>query len=648
MKKLLLIFIVTIIGLIYIGRVIYLQVAITDVFQASAENNALKTIYDYPERGFIYDRNGELMVANQIAYDVMVIPRETGKVDIEKLAELLKIDVLKLEQKLESARKWSTKQASVILPQLTQEEYAPLQEQIRKFPGFYTQKRPLRKYLVDHSASVLGYIREVNQAKINQDNYYVQGDLAGKSGIELQYEEYLRGEKGYKKYTRDKYGRAIESYQRGANDLQPVAGTDLTVTLDIKLQEYAEQLMVNKRGGIVAIEPQTGEILTLVSAPNYDPSVLMGRDRSKNINAILRDTIRKPDLNRVLQGQYAPGSPFKVINALVALQEGVVKPQESFSCYNGYNYGGKRKLGCHSHSSPVSMNKGIAESCNAYFAQIYRRIIENEKDPAKGMDIWHDHVTSFGLGNYLGYDLPVGQPGRIPDGDYYTSQYKYKWYAPATISNAIGQGEVAVTPIQLANMTAAIANRGFFYTPHIIKKMNGKPIDNPNYTIKNYTTIDAKHFEPVIEGMNEVYHSGTAKYVQIPDIEICGKTGTVENFTKINGERKQLTDHSVFIAFAPKDNPKIAVAVFIENGYWGSRYAAKIASLLIEKYLKGNITRTDLENYLLTHSLEYEYAKILSKEPFQINVGVDQGLITEEKEKNLHQLTDSLQLSILK
>jgi penicillin-binding protein 2 len=646
MKKLLLLSVVTLVGLIFIGRMVYLQVILSDELQLEAENNAVKTVYNYPERGFIYDRNGELMVANQVAYDVMVIPKETGNVDLNKLSKLLRIEESRLEKKLETAMKWSTNRATVIVPQLTQEEYAPLQEQLRKFPGFYIQRRSLRKYQVDHSASVLGYIREVNQSKIDTDDYYVQGDLAGKSGIELQYEEELRGEKGYKKYTRDHYGRAIESYKNGSSDLAPIAGRDLTVTLDKELQEYAEKLMRNKRGGIVAIEPQTGEILTLVTAPNYDPSLLMGRNRSKNINAILRDTIGLPDVNRVLQGQYAPGSPFKVINALVALQEGVVTTQERFSCYNGYNYGGKKKLGCHAHSSPLAMNRGIAESCNAYFAQVYRRIIENEKTSSQGMDIWHDHVTSFGLGDFLGYDLPVGQPGRIPDGDYYTSIYKYKWYATTTISNAIGQGEIAVTPIQLANMTAAIANRGYFYTPHIIKGINGKPIDNPKYTKKNYTTIDAKHFEPVVEGMNEVYNSGTAKYVQVPGIEICGKTGTVENFTKINGERRQLTDHSVFIAFAPKDDPKIAIAVFIENGYWGSRYAAKIASLLIEKHLKGTITRTDLEDYLLTHSLEYEYVKKLSAEPFKINEAMDQGLITIEKENSLQQVIDHLQLKI--
>jgi penicillin-binding protein 2 len=646
MKKLLLLSVVTLVGLIFIGRMVYLQVIISDELQLQAENNAVKTVYDYPERGFIYDRNEKLMVANQVAYDVMVIPKEMKNVDLNKLSTLLKIEKTRLEKKIKTAIIWSRNQASVIVPQLTQEEYAPVQEQLRKFPGFYIQRRSLRKYQVDHSASVLGYIREVNQNKIDTDDYYVQGDLAGKSGIELQYEEKLRGKKGYKKYTRDHYGRAIESYKNGSHNLAPIAGKDLTVTLDKELQEYAEKLMKNKRGGIVAIEPQTGEILTLVTAPNYDPSLLMGRDRSKNINIILRDTIGLPDVNRVLQGQYAPGSPFKVMNALVALQEGVVTTKERFSCNNGYNYGGKKKLGCHAHSSPLAMNRGIAESCNAYFAQIYRRIIENKKTSSQGMDIWHDHVASFGLGDFLGYDLPVGQPGRIPDGDYYSSRYKYKWYATTTISNAIGQGEIAVTPIQLANMTAAIANRGYFYTPHILKSINGTPINDIEYTKKNYTTIDTEHFEPIVQGMNEVYRSGTAKYVKIPEIEICGKTGTVENFTEINGVRKQLTDHSVFIAFAPKDDPKIAVAVFIENGYWGSRYAAKIASLLIEKHIKGTITRTDLEDYLLTHSLEYEYAKKLSAKPFKINEAVDQGLITIEKENALQQLIDNLHLKI--
>ncbi|EAS21065.1 cell division protein FtsI/penicillin-binding protein [Flavobacteria bacterium BBFL7] len=630
MKKLLFFFLVTIVGLTLLGRVFYLQIIKGDTYKLKSELNAVKSIYDIPERGFIYDRDGDLMVANQVAYDIMMTPKDVKKFDTLQLCDLLQMDKTRLMSKMDDAKKWSWQKGSVIVPQLTQEEYAPLQEKLRKFPGFYAQKRSLRKYMVDHSASVLGYIREVSPEKIRKDPRYQSGDLSGKAGIELQYEQELRGKKGVKHFIRDHYGRAVESYENGRYDTIPNSGLDLTVTLDNDLQAYAELLMKNKRGGIVAIEPQSGEILTLVTAPYYDPALLMGRDRSKNSVLIFNDTIKKPGVNRALQAEYAPGSPFKVINALVGLQEGVITTTEKLRCNHGYDYGGRKPLGCHSHKSPLALNTGIAESCNSYFAQVYRRIIEKGDTPEDGMDNWNRHVTSFGLGDYLGYDLPVGRAGLIPDGKYYSSRYKYKWYAPTTISNAIGQGEVITTPIQLANMTAAIANRGYFYRPHIIKAIDGDPIDNPDYTVKNYTTVDARHFEPVVEGMTAVYKTGTAKYAQIPGIEICGKTGTVENFVKIDGKRTQLTDHSVFIAFAPKDNPKIAIAVFVENGYWGSRYAAKIASLLIEKHIKGEITRKDLEEYLLTHSLEYEYEKQYSGEPFEINPRVDQGLIKPE------------------
>lgn len=630
MRRLLFFFLVTVVGLTLIGRVFYLQIIKGDSYKLKSELNAVKSIYDIPERGFIYDRDGDLMVANQVAYDIMMIPKEVKQFDTLQLCALLQMDKARLKSKMQDAKDWSWQKGSVIVPQLTQEEYAPLQEKLRKFPGFYAQKRSLRKYMVDHSASVLGYIREVSPEKIKKDPRYQSGDLSGKAGIELQYEHELRGKKGVKHFIRDHYGRAIESYENGRYDTIPNSGLDLTVTLDNDLQAYAELLMKNKRGGIVAIEPQTGEILTLVTAPYYDPALLMGRDRSKNSVLIFNDTVKKPGVNRALQAEYAPGSPFKVINALVGLQEGVITTTEKLRCNHGYDYGGRKPLGCHSHQSPLALNTGIAESCNAYFAQVYRRIIEKGDTPEEGMDNWNKHVTSFGLGDYLGYDLPVGRAGLIPDGKYYSSRYKYKWYAPTTISNAIGQGEVITTPIQLANMTAAIANRGYFYRPHIIKAIDGVPIDNPDYTVKNYTTVESRHFEPVVEGMTAVYKTGTAKYAQIPGIEICGKTGTVENFVKIDGKRTQLTDHSVFIAFAPKDNPQIAIAVFVENGYWGSRYAAKIASLLIEKHIKGEITRKDLEEYLLTHSLEYEYQKQYSGEPFEINPKVDQGLIKPE------------------
>ncbi|MGJ8683425.1 MAG: penicillin-binding protein 2 [Nonlabens sp.] len=630
MRKLLLFFLVSVVGFTLLGRIFYLQVLKGDTYKLKSELNAVKSVYDIPERGFIYDRDGDLMVANQVAYDIMMTPKEVKKFDTLQLCALLQMDKKRLISKIADAKKWSWQKGSVIMPQLTQEEYAPLQERLRKFPGFYAQKRSLRKYEVNHSASVLGYIREVSPLEVKKNPRYISGDLSGKAGIELQYENELRGKKGVKHFIRDHYGRAKESYENGRYDTIPETGADLTVTLDNDLQAYAELLMQNKRGGIVAIEPKTGEILTLVTAPYYDPALLMGRDRSKNSVLIFNDTVKKPGINRALQAEYAPGSPFKVINALVGLQEGVITTTEKLTCRHGYDYGGRKPLGCHSHKSPLALDTGISESCNAYFAQVYRRIIEKADTPEQGMDNWNKHVTSFGLGNYLGYDLPVGKKGLIPNGKYYSDRYKYKWYAPTTISNAIGQGEVITTPIQLANMTAAIANRGYFYRPHIIKAINGVPIDNPDYTVKNYTTVEAKHFEPVVEGMTSVYTTGTAKYAKIPGVEICGKTGTVENFMKIDGKKTQLTDHSVFIAFAPKDDPQIAIAVFVENGYWGSRYAAKIASLMIEKHIKGEITRKDLETYLLTHSLEYEYEKPYSGEPFEINPRVDQGLIQPE------------------
>ncbi|WP_438963099.1 penicillin-binding protein 2 [Nonlabens sp.] len=630
MKKFLLLFLVSVVGLTLLGRVFYLQILNGDTYRLKSELNAVKTVYDIPERGFIYDRDGDLMVANQVAYDIMLIPKELKKFDTLQLCALLRMDKSRLLSQIKDAKNWSWQKGSVIIPQLTQEEYAPIQEKLRKFPGFYAQKRSLRKYQVTHSASVLGYIREVSPRTIQKDSRYHLGDLAGKNGIELQYEDELRGKKGVKHFIRDRYGRALESYENGKYDTIPQSGKDLTVTLDNDLQAYAELLMSNKRGGIVAIEPKTGEILTLVTAPYYDPALLMGRDRSKNSVLIFNDTIKKPGVNRALQADYVPGSPFKIINALIGLEEGVITTTERLTCRHGYDYGGKKRMKCHAHKSPLALSTGIAESCNAYFAQVYRRIIEKGDTPEAGMDNWHKHVTSFGLGNYLGYDLPVGKKGLIPDGKYYSDRYDFNWRAVTTISNAIGQGEVITTPIQLANMTAAIANRGYFYRPHVIKAIDGVPIDNPDYTVKNYTTVASKHFEPVIDGMTAVYKTGTAKHAQIPGIEICGKTGTVENFMKIDGKRTQLTDHSVFIAFAPKDDPQIAIAVFVENGYWGSRYAAKIASLLIEKHIKGEISRKDLEQYLLTHSLEYEYAKPYSGKPFEINPRVDQGLIQSQ------------------
>jgi len=508
---------------------------------------------------------------------------------------------------------------------------------MRKYVGFYIQKRSLRSYQTTIGANVLGDIGEVNRRIIAKQPYYKMGDLIGKQGIEKTYENTLRGVKGITFTQKDRFNKDIGPYKEGIHDTLPKPGKDITVTIDSELQAYGELLMKHKRGGIVAIDPSNGEILAMVSGPSYNPNLLVGRDRSRNFTKLYRDSIAKPLFDRGLQAQYPPGSPFKVINALIGLQEGVVETHEKFKCRMGYYYGGRKLTGCHHHKSPVDMNDGIAQSCNSYFVNVYRRIIDKYDDAGKGMNTWAEHAKSFGLGNYLNNDLSVGSKGRIPDGDYYDRAYgNNRWGSTYIVSNAIGQGEVEATPIQLANMAAAIGNRGYYYTPHIIKNIEGETIPS-KFTTPKYTSIDKRHFEPVIQGMFDVYNKGTAATLRVPGIDICGKTGTAENFIKIDSVKTQLTDHSIFVAFAPKDNPKIAIAVFVENGYWGSRFAGRMASLIIEKYINGHITRTDLERWILTHSLENEYAKPYSGEPFKINGDTKLQVIDNYTIKNSNQ-----------
>lgn len=621
MRKLLLYIIILTTGLIFLARIFYLQVIDTSLALRS-QDNAIEINYDYPQRGYIYDRNGELMVSNQPSYDVMVIPRNLKPFDTLEFSEILNITPEELGKKLDKAKIYSPLLPSVIIPQLTKSEYAFLQEKMRKYEGFYIQKRSLRDYQVDHSANVLGYIAQVNKQIIKDNPYYISGDLIGRSGVEKVYEELLRGVKGVKYIQKDRFNRDIGPYKDGIFDTLPEKGQDISITLDSKLQEYGEKLMQNKRGGIVALEPATGEILALVTAPSYDPALLVGRKRSPNYTRLYYDSIAQPLYDRGLLAEYPPGSPFKTLTGLIALQENVVDTDDKFYCNNGYSYGRGSRMGCHAHPSPLNLIPGVAQSCNAYFAQVYRKTIEKFPTPQEGMDVWSEHLKSFGLGQFMGNDLSTGRPGKVPTAEYYNKIYNYptyKWYSTATISNAIGQGEVLMTPIQLANMTATIANRGWYYTPHILKEVEGDPIKEEKFTVKNHTTIEPRHFEPVVEGMHQVYKNGTARSLQVPGIEIAGKTGTAENFTKIDGKRVQLTDHSIFVAFAPVDNPQIAIAVFVENGYWGSRYAGRIASLMVEKYIKGEITRTDMEKWILGNSLEDEYAKPLSGEPFIIN-----------------------------
>lgn len=618
MKKLVLSSIIILIGITFIGRLSYLQ-----LFRFSPnqiiEDPAIKIVYDYPERGYIYDRNGNLLVANQPAYDLMVIPREVQPFDTLEFAGLLGITVEKFQEQLQKARRYSPRLPSVLVQQLSKEDYARLQEKMRKYKGFFIEKRSLRDYKTHAGANVLGYISEVNSWELKRNPYYSLGELVGRTGIEKEYEEILRGRKGVKMIQKDRFNRDIGPYKDGILDTLPKAGTEIGITLDKELQEYGEKLMNGKRGGIVAIEPASGEILALISGPSYSPGLLVGRERSRNYSKLHNDSLARPTWDRSILAEPSPGSPFKILNALAALEEGVITPETSFRCYHGF-YVGNKLRGCHCGGGVRTMNSGIYNSCNAYFAGTFRKFYEKYGTTDQAMDVWEKHMRSFGLGNYLGYDLPTGRKGRIPNKEYYDRVYgDDRWSSSFIISNSIGQGEVAATPIQLANMTAAIANRGWFYTPHFIRKIDGKEINISKFTERKYTTISPEHFEPVIQGMADVYRFGTAKYLRVPGIDIAGKTGTVENYTRIDGVRTQLTDHSLFIAFAPVENPKIALAVYIEHGYFGARYAGHIASLLIEKYLKGTISRTDLEKRMLEKTLEREYAKPYSGESFEIN-----------------------------
>lgn len=623
-RSFLLYFLITIAGVILIGRLFQLQI-LNGVDSSPLNNAAVKTVFDFPERGYVYDRNGVLLVANQLSYDVMIIPNEVAPLDTIEFCNLLKIDKAYFKKKYASTNRYSPWLPQVFLKQLAKEDFAFLQEKLHKFKGFYIQKRSIRNYPIASAANVLGYISEVKESELRKNNKYQQGELIGTLGVEKSYDSVLRGVKGKKYLHRDRLNKIIGPFKDGIYDTIAQNGQDITLTLDSELQQYGELLMAGKRGAIVAIEPNTGEILALISAPTYDPNMMVGRQRAPN-SVILMDkkNLDKPMFDRSLKGEYPPGSPFKLINALIGLQEGVISLQSTVSCFGGYKYGKNafQKCHCDTFGGGINLNKAIAKSCNSYFSSTYRNIINKPRNATIGMDNWSKHVKSFGLGNYLGNDLFIGSPGLIPNGKYYDDRNKYKWGPTTNISNAIGQGEVLTTPIQLANLTAAIANKGFFYTPHIIKKINKKDIQNPAYTIPKHTSIDAKYFSPIIEGMHEVFTTGTGINSRVTGIEIVGKTGTSENFVRIDGIKKQLKDHSILIAFAPKDNPKIAIAVYVENGGYGSAIAGPITSLLIEKYLTKKITgkrRKRIENNMLNLSLQniYDQKIILPKTEFK-------------------------------
>ena len=583
------------IGIIFLIRLSVLQLA-NNEYAFKAENNTRRDITIYSPRGLIYDRSNKLIVYNEAVFDLMIIPNEAKNIDIVSMSKLLGIDTLEYKKRYQKAKKYSRRKASIFEKQLSKTQTAFLQEKLFQFPGFYVQARTLRKYPYKNAAHLLGYVGEVNNKELDNDTFYTSGDYIGKSGIEKSYEKYLRGVKGVEKLMVDVYNREKGSFHNGKYDIAAVNGDNLHLGIDITLQSYGEELMKNKIGAIVAIEPSTGEIISMISAPSYDPNLLVGRVRSMNYDSLLKDA-QKPLLSRALNSSYPPGSTFKLAQALIGQQEQVLFPSTVYTCHNGFTYRGLH-VGCHAHTPNIALEEAIKISCNAYFCNVYKSIVENSsyKSSEIGFRKWRDYTIKMGFGKRLGIDLPYERGGNIPKAEYYDKYYgKGHWNAITTISLAIGQGEILETPLQMANQAAWIANRGFFYTPHIVAQI-GDSI-NPYFTDKSDVGIDRKYFNVVVDGMEKVVESGTAKLAKIDSIAVCGKTGTAQN---PHGE-----NHSAFIAFAPKDNPKIAIAVFVENSGYGGTWAAPIASLMIEKYLKGYIpkNRKWLEKRMLEGNL---------------------------------------------
>ena len=591
---------ISVIIIIFIVRLFSIQV-VDDSFKTSSENNVIRKETDHPRRGLIYDRNNELIVYNEAAYDLMITPNQASNIDTNLICSLLSIDTLALKKRLEKASRYSMYKSSVFMKQISVETYTKLQENMFLMPGFYVQARTLRKYPYSTASHLLGYVGEVNKSIIKKNRYYREGDYIGVSGIEKAYEDKLKGIKGEKLLLKDVHNNIKGSFKNKKFDTKSIPGKNLTSSIDIFLQNYGEQLMKNKRGSIVAIEPSTGEILCLVSAPNYDPNTLVGRKRSENYSVLNNDSINKPLFNRAALAQYPPGSTFKLINALIGLQEKVIKSSTRFECDDGFIYGEeKRKMKCHEHRSPLNLEESIANSCNAYFCNVYKSIIENYTTTYEGYDAWRNYVVSFGLGNWLNNDLPTGQKGFVPNKNYYDRIYgKKRWKSLTNLSLSIGQDALLTTPIQMANMTAAIANRGYYYTPHIIKEIENDSIES-RFKTKIYTEIDSSYFDIVIKGMQEVVENkelGTSNVAKMDNVTVCGKTGTAQN---PHGE-----DHSIFIGFAPKDKPKIALAVYVENGGWGSTWAVPIGSLMIEKYINDTISRQYLEKRIVNGEIDY-------------------------------------------
>jgi penicillin-binding protein 2 len=544
----------------------------------------------------MYDRNGNLLVYNQPAYDVMVVMRETRAFDTLAFCKAVNIRIEDFRKKSASIKDpklnpgYSSYTPQTFITQLGNKEYGILQESIYKFPGFYIQNRTVREYGYPNAAHVLGYIAEADKDNIAEDPYYKRGDYIGKTGVERSYEKYLRGEKGIEILLRDAHGRIKGKYEDGIYDRTPLSGKDLTLAIDIDLQAYGEELMRNKLGTIIMIEPKTGEILCMVSSPTYDPSSLVGRQFGNAFLELARDPYT-PLINRALNGTYPPGSTFKTAQGLTFLQENIIQPSTAYSCAHGWPAGNGHPA-CHGHASPLALVSAVGTSCNSYFCWGLKAMLENKKYGSiqVAMDKWRDHMVSQGFGYPLGVDLPGEKRGMIPNSTYYDKVYKGRWNPFTVISIAIGQGEVSLSPIQICNLSATIANRGYFYTPHVVKKIKDTPLDSI-YTYPRKTGISSENYEPIAEGMRLAVTSGTCRGANLPDIAVCGKTGTAQNSGK---------DHSIFMGFAPFEDPKVAIVVFVENGGFGATYAVPTGRLMIEKYLNREIPERDkwIENNL--------------------------------------------------
>lgn len=588
---------------LFIVRLFMLQI-MSDDYKKNADSNAFLQKIQYPSRGVIYDRTGKLLVYNQPAYDITVVMKEITQLDTLDLCNTLKITpefVRKRFSDLKDRRLnpgYSPYTNQVFLTQLSGEDCGIFQEKMFKFPGFYIQRRTIRQYKYNAGAHILGDIAEVSKSEMESDTYYQPGDFIGKQGVERFYEKQLRGEKGIEVLLRDAHGRIQGNYMDGKFDKTSVPGKNLTLSLDIELQKLGERLLEGKIGSIVAIEPSTGEVLCLVSSPTYDPRLMIGRNRGKNHLAMSRNPW-KPLLNRAIMGTYPPGSTFKTTQGLTFLQEGIINAGTIFPCSHGFSYRGLH-VGCHAHPSPLPLLPSIATSCNSYFCWgLYYMIGSRQKygSVQNAMNTWRDYMVSMGFGYKLGIDLPGEKRGMIPNAQFYDKAYRGSWNGLTVISIAIGQGEVTATPLQIANLGATIANRGYFVTPHVVKEIEGEPMDSV-FSEKRYTKVDKSHYDEVAQGMRMAVLGGTCRTANMPDIEICGKTGTAQNHGK---------DHSAFMGFAPLNNPKIAVAVYVENGGWGATYGVPIGKLIIEKYIKGKLSPDDevLATDIQTRRIDY-------------------------------------------